>query len=76
MYVISHWYIHAILARCLNPDDVWIVGLPWVAQSLRRGRLLREEEFEAASCDKAVLSEAPRRARLEKVSCDNNYVFC
>jgi len=42
----------------------WIVSVDWVQHSLRKGVLLREEEYEVYSNGKASIPDAPRRARL------------
>lgn len=43
---------------------VWIVSSRWISDSISAGRVLDEESYEVARCQKAIVEFAPKRARL------------
>ena len=43
---------------------LWIVSSKWISDSLLAGRVLQEDEYEISKWQKALIDDAPKRARL------------
>ena len=51
-------YMQALMA------GAWVVNMAWIADSLSRGCILAETEYEVNNCYKATVEFSPKRARI------------
>ena len=72
MYILQFCFavlycMYFIFARTCTAG-IWIVSLQWVVDSLKQHAIQDESAYEVTSNAKAVVREAPRRAREARIS--------